>query len=333
MKEYTNGQDLPLSVAAWLAHDSYVPNPDIISATQLIKPVRKLILEKRITAGPASIKIIAEPTEVMGMMKSRKGTAVHASIESVWLNEDTRISSLMSLGYPEASARKFVVNVEPENLKKGDYPVYVERFCEREHDSGFWVGGTADFVLRGRLSDFKNTSTYSYADADKDRQYQLQGSIYRWAMPDIVTEDEMDIVEMYDDWTKAQSFRANYPPHQVIVKRIPLLNIKATDRYIHNKINLILENLDLDERDIEPCSDADLWRRSDVYKYYQNPDATGRSSGNFDTYEEAAARKREKGGVGRIDKVKGKAVACRFCDARPICSQAKTLAANGELDL
>lgn len=44
-------------------------------------------------------------------------------------------------------------------------------------------------------------------DAAKDVKYQLQGSIYRWAMPEIITEDEMDIIEMYDDWSAAMTFK------------------------------------------------------------------------------------------------------------------------------
>ena len=329
MAQYVNGQDLPISVALWLALDKYKSNPDIISATQLIKPLRQLILKNRMESAPG--KVVTTPIEIIGLMKSRKGTAVHESIENAWLDPELRAKGLAALGYTEDGINRFVVNVEPDLVKKGEIPVYVERFCERETPLGYYVGGTADFIVRARLSDFKNTSTYSYIDPTKDKQYQLQGSIYRWAMPDLVQDDDMDIIEMYDDWVKSKSFGKGYPPHPIMVKKIPLLNLKATERYICNKINLIEDHMNSPEPEIPYCTDEELWRRPDVYKYYKNPASTARSSGNFDTYEEAAQKHRADGSVGIIRTVKGVAVACLYCEARPICTQAATLTANGEM--
>lgn len=328
-KSYINGQDLPISVAAWLALDEYVSNPDIVSATQLLQSTRKLVLSYQ---AMHSSTIATTPADVMSMMKSRKGTAVHSAIESTWTDENKRRKALSALGYSDSSIDKFVVNVEPADLKKGQIPVYTERFCERTIGD-YAVGGTADFIIKGRLSDFKNTSTFSYNDPKKARDYQIQGSVYRWAMPDIITEDEMDIIEMYDDWSKARAFGSGYPSNPIEVRKIPLLSLTQTERFISNKIKDVAEALTLDEEDIDPCSDEELWRKSDTYKYYAKADAVGKSTKNFDNYKDALKHFNEAGAKGRIDHVKGEVVACRFCDAIGICSQAKRLIANGELRL
>lgn len=327
--QFTNSMDLPISVAAWLALDTYKANDERVSATQLLKPTRKLILEN---AMKSDTTLIPKLADVMSMMKSRKGTAVHNSIEQTWLIKENREKALAALGYSPSSIAKFVVNVEPEDLKPGQIPVYTERECAAELD-GYEIGGTADFIIKGRLSDFKNTSTYSYVDPVKDKNYSLQGSVYRWAMPHIVTDDTMDIIEMYDDWTAAKSYQNNYPPQPIMVKRIPLLNLKATERYIRTKLKEVTSSLALPIEQLPFCTDEDLWRRADTFKYYKNPTATGRSTNNFDTYADAQKKHREDGSVGRIDIVKGKAVACRFCAAINICNQAKILRNNGELDI
>lgn len=328
-KTYVNGHDLPISVAAWLAHDDYVSNPDIVSATQLLQSTRKLVLSFQ---AMNSTTIHTTPADVMSMMKSRKGTAVHNAIENTWTNGVKRIKALMALGYSEASAKKFVVNIEPEDLEKGQIPVYTERYCEREIGD-YAVGGTADFIIKGRLSDFKNTSTYSYMDETKAKAYQLQGSVYRWAMPDIITEDEMDIIEMYDDWTAARAFGSGYPSAPIIVRKIPLLSLPATERYISNKIKDVAAAIQMDEEDIPLCNDQELWRKEDTYKFYSKADATGKSTKNFSNYKDALKHFNEAGAKGRIDHVKGGVVACRFCDAIGICGQAKRLIASGELVL
>ena len=331
MTTHSNGQDLPISIAVWLAVDTYVPNHDIISATQLLKPVRKLVLAHRLkNKTPANIKV--EPIEIMDLMKSRKGTAVHEAIENAWLDASRREKGLKALGYSDSSIAKFKVNPKQNELKKGDIAIHTERFVERELD-GYWIGGTADFICKGRLSDFKNTSVYNFINPAKDRDYQLQGSIYRWADPKLITDDEMDIIEMYDDWSRANTYRKDYPSHPIMVKKIPLLNIPATERYANNKIDQILKYMNSPDTDIPQCTDEDLWRKATVYKYYSDPQATGKSTKNFDTYQEAKQHQISKGGVGRIDQVKGKVVACKFCDAYPICGQAKGYVLSGDLDI
>ena len=46
MRKYLNGTNVPLSVALFLADDNYDYEPNTISATALIRPIRQIILSK-----------------------------------------------------------------------------------------------------------------------------------------------------------------------------------------------------------------------------------------------------------------------------------------------
>ena len=322
--EYSNNHNLGLPIAVVLAADGYNHNDDVISVTQLIKPLRELILTERVR----NLNVPTADPDVINMYKSRVGTAIHAYAESVWLNEELRNAALVSLGIPKKTIEKIVVN--PEEVKKGQLPVYVEYTGYREI-LGYEIRGTADVIYFGRLGDYKKTSPLSYKDQAKNYKYSLQGSIYRWIMQDKIEEDTMSIFEMYEEWTPYKASDPNYPPAQVVEKVIPLLSLTDTERYIKNKIKELNKYFDVPDSEIPECSDEELWRRKPVFKYYKNPNSKTRSTGNFDTYEEAFARKEADGHVGIIEEIKSKAVACRFCPAFPICEQAKRLEQTGQL--
>ena len=325
---YSNRTNLPLPIAVMLAADGYDHNDDVVSVTKFIKPVRELILTDRVN--PKSV-IVQDP-DVLDMLKSRLGTATHAHLENVWLNEKVRTAALLSLGLPKKSVDKIVVN--PETLKKGDIPMYTEKTGFKEVE-GLVFRGTADIIFNYRLGDLKQTSTFSFRDPGKDHKYALQGSLYRWMMPDLIKEDSMDIYEVYLNWERFKSLQDpnGYPNEPVIVKNIPLMSIKETDRYVRNKIKLIDELYDAPDDDIPECTDEELWRKPPVYKYYVDPDKRARSSGNFSTYAEAQEKKHSKGDVGIIVEVKSKVGACKFCPALPACGQAKRYAQSGELEV
>ena len=321
---FTNGTNISLPMAVMLAADGYNHNEDVISVTQLIKPLRELILTDRIS----KLNVPTSDPDIISMYKSRVGTAIHAYAETVWLNEDLRNKGLDALGIPKKTRDKIVVN--PEKVKKGELAVYVEKTGYREI-LGYEIRGTADVIFFGRLGDYKKTSPLSYRDSAKNHKYALQGSIYRWIMHDLIIEDNMSIFEMYDEWTAFKTNDPNYPPAQVVEKNIPLLSLRDTEKYIKDKINSLNKYFDAPDDEIPECTDADLWRRKPVFKYYKDPTKKARSTGNFDTYEEAYARKSADGNVGVIDEVKSKAVACRYCPAFPICQQAKRLEQSGQL--
>lgn len=329
VQQYTNNADLPLSVAVWLATDSYNHDDSVVSVTRIIKPLRELILTERVD--PKTVVSMAP--DILSMQKSRVGTAVHTAIESAWLSPNLG-DVLYSLGFPKKTVNSIVINPDPNNVPKGKHPVYLEHTAFKTFmDLEF--RGSSDFIFQGRLTDFKNTSVYGFNDSAKDNLYMLQGSLYRWMSPHIITQAEMDIVQIYSDWSKMGYIRnpTGYPPNPIYVKKIPLMSIKDTEKYVKNKINLIDQYFDASQHEIPECTDVELWRKEPVYKYYKDPNSRSKSTRNYTNYADAIAHLRKDGNIGVVDTVKSKVVACRFCPALSVCDQAKGYLNTGELEL
>lgn len=323
MPAYTNNSNIPLSVAVWLAHDTYDHDnrENHISATSLLKPIRQLVLTKRVD------KSVNVP-DVAALIPSRTGTAVHDGLENAWVNNYKQ--GLSNLGIPDRVIDKVKVNPAPEDLTEDTIPVYLELRSEKEID-GFIISGKFDFVGEGRVEDLKNTSVYTYINKTNDDKYIMQGSIYRWLNPDIITRDEMAIQFIFKDWQATRTKEPKYPNASTLEYRLPLKTVAATESFIRGKIADIKKYIDTDEADIPECSDKDLWRKADVWKYYKNPEKMIRSTKNFDTQMAADLEASLKGGV--VVKKGGDVTACKYCDAFPVCKQKDRLIASGELIL
>lgn len=326
MSQYTNQTNLPTSIAVWLAHDTYDRQESGLSATTLMKPTRQIILSQRLPPGEGLI-------DVSGLIKSRIGSAIHDAIERAWTS-DKLASTLASLGVPDKTVKRILVNPEALPSGKPVIPIYLEKRVSKEV-LGVSVSGKFDFIADGRVHDFKTTSTFTYTSSSKDEDYILQGSIYRWLNPDLITDDIMSIIFIFNDWNKNRylSDKDNYPRAQIVSKDFKLLPEATVQKYVEDKISDIIACQNLDEPDLPRCTDKELWRREDTFKYYKNAGAVGRSTKNFDNYHEAQIRFIEDGSVGRIDTVKGTAQACLYCPAFTLCSQKDELIEAGELKL
>ena len=184
--EYTNHSNLPLSISVWLAQDDYDHDTreNVISATSLIKPLKQLIMSSRVEDSTKE--------DVVGLIPSRMGSAIHNGIESAWKNNYKE--NLAKLGYPKRVIERVRVNPSEDELKNDPdiIPVYLEIRSEREVD-GFIISGKFDFIGDGRLEDFKSTSVYTFMSGSNDEKYILQGSIYRWLNHDKITRHDMAI--------------------------------------------------------------------------------------------------------------------------------------------
>ncbi len=91
---YTNNAGIDLAAAVWLAHDDYdySDDPNTISVTSLIRPVRQTILKSRLPAEARSV-------DLSELVASRVGQAVHASSENAWKYHYR--TSMEKLGYPK----------------------------------------------------------------------------------------------------------------------------------------------------------------------------------------------------------------------------------------
>jgi len=322
MSKYLNRSNVPLSMAVFLATDNYDYEPGVISVTKLIKPLRQIILAGRVPAAEAKV-------DIAGLVKSRMGQAIHDSIEQAWLKNYKQ--SMKDLGYPEKVIARVRVNPDPKTVKDGDIPVYLEQRKYREV-FGKKVSGKFDMVADGRVEDFKTTSTFTWVNGTKDADYRLQGSLYRWLAPDIITDDTMAINFLFTDYMPARATNdPKYPQSPTPQKLIPLMSLDETDAFVKNKLRVIETFKDAPEEDLPLCSNDELWQKPPVWKYYKNPQKLGRATKNFEDKQEAYNRLAADGGKGVVIEQPGEVQACKYCPAFPVCSQKDSLIAQALL--
>lgn len=322
-RKYTNTGDIPLSLAVWLAHDKYDHDDrsNHISATSILKPIRQLVLINRVDKQQ-------NLTDLGSLMASKFGTAIHDSIEDSW--NTNAIQSLIDMGIPKRVAENIVVNPDPDQDLEGKTPVYLEQRVEKEVD-GFVISGKFDFVGDGRVEDFKTTSVFTYINKTNDDKYIKQGSIYRWLNPNIITRDDMAIQFIFTDWSSSRaSYEKNYPKSRHVEYRLELMSEAATEAMIRTKIAEIKKYWDMPEANLPECTDEDLWKKPTVWKYYKKADAK-RATKVYEKQAEAEVKAAMEGGI--VKEFPGEVVACRYCDAFPVCTQKDKYIQSGELKM
>ena len=322
MSKYSNTSAVPLSLGVFLASDHYDYEADTISATSLIKPLRQIVLGGRVPTTDAVVDLV-------NMVPLRLGTAIHDAIENAWKNNYQ--GALTAMGVPQKVIDKIKINPKPEELTEDTIPIYMEQRAYKTVGN-YKISGKFDFIGDGRVEDFKSTGVFTAMNNTNDEKYILQGSIYRWLNPTLITRDEMAIQYIFTDWSamRARNEEA-YPKQRIQQKILPLKSINEIDAFIKNKLNQIDKYMDAPESDIPLCTDEDLWRSAPVFKYYKNPAKTTRSTKNFDTRQEAYVRLAEDGGVGIVIEQPGTVTACKYCQAFSICSQKDDLINAGDL--
>lgn len=318
-------------MAVFLANDDYDydPRPNSISATGLLKSVRQTILATRL------IEKVVE-MDISQLVPASVGSAIHDGVEKAWMNKKYK-KAMIKLGYPVAMIEKIRVNPSAEQLKMrpDTIPVYIEQRREREID-GFIIRGKFDFVGDGTLEDHKTTGVFGYMEGSNNENYRIQGSIYRWLNPDIITSDRMFINYTFTDWSALRATiekKKGYPEFRMMSVPITLMTIEETEKFIRNKIAIVKTNIKKLEADLPLCTKEELWQKATTYKYYKNPKLKTRSTKNFTTFAEAQMRVIKDGSVGVVDIIPGQVKRCLYCSAAPICSQAKQLIADGALEI
>jgi hypothetical protein len=322
--KYLNISDVPLALRPFLAKDHYDYNedPDTISATTLLKPIRQIVLTPRVPPGDGLISL-------PDMLSSRMGTAIHTSIEDSWTKDLAQ--SLDYLGTPKSVVEKIIVNPLKEDLKPDSIPIYLEQRLSKK--LGKWtITGKFDFIGEGMVQDFKTTSVWTYRNQSNNEKYTQQGSIYRWLDPELITNSHMQVNYIFMDWSSAMQKRdPKYPPNRIMAQTFPLMSITETEQFIKSKLSLIEQYMNAKEEDIPRCTDAELWRSDPVYKYYKNKQNTTKSTKNFDNQSDAYQRLAEDNNIGMVITVPGEVKACKYCPAFAVCSQKDDLIASGDL--
>jgi hypothetical protein len=324
MQTINNNSGLSLAMAVWLAHDTYTngkeafPDQNVISATSLLKSTRQLILTQRT---PQEENVV----DVMDMLASRFGHAIHDSIETAW--KDGYGPAMKRLGMPQKMIDKVRINPTTKEAEGDIIPVYLEQRYFREitvDGHKIIISGQLDQSINGELNDTKTTSAFSYTNRSKEEDYRIQGSIYRWLRPDIITSDVMKIQLVFTDWQRSQAkINPNYPQNRLVEFPIQLMSLEDTEKWIKFKIREIASNQDLPEDQIIRCTDKELWKSDPQFKYYSDPKKAaegGRSTKNFPSYP-AAAMYCSKQGKGVVVTIPGQVKACGYCAGFESCTQ------------
>lgn len=325
---YTNYNNIPLVLAVWLAaNDGYdlKKAPHVISATSLMKPTKSLILSERVAESNE------EPTiDVADLVASRLGTAVHTAAEVAWLY--SRDVGMRNMGIPQKVIDQIRLNPdEPSNDPQFD--IYLEQRTSKA--VGKWViSGKFDFVENGRVKDIKTTKTYNWIKGSNDEKYRIQGSIYRWLNPDIITDDFVDILMIFTDWTPLKAMTdKDYPKSNIMVRTLPLMSIEETDRWVKNQLARIEQYEGKHQNEMPACTPEEIWMDPPKYAYYKNPKGA-KATRVYDTPQEANAHKARDGVPGsKVVKREAEPKFCKFCDGRSICLQAEGYIAEGILKL
>lgn len=325
MSILTNINNISLSMAVWLAFDEYTngaeehPGENVISATALLKPTRKMILEAR--ADPSDA-----PLDVADLIPSRRGHAFHDSIEHAW--KHGHASAMKRLGYPQKVIDRVRINPTPDELSPDIFPVYLEQRHFRPimvDGHKIIISGKFDQIINGEINDTKSTSTFTAMHGNKEEDYRIQGSIYRWINPELVTSDLIRVQYIFTDWQRAQArINKEYPQQPLQEFTVDLMSLRETEAWIASKVREILSNQGKDEPDIIPCSDKDLWMSDPVFKYYSDPAKAaqgGRSTKNFPNYPAAAQHLSKMKGKGVIVEVRSEPKACGYCRGFTACTQ------------
>lgn len=321
--KYTNTTNIPLPLAIWLASDSYMyaKTANEISATTLMKSPRYIIATRRAMFPEqfkSSLKLEPELLrtllleDISNKIASRMGTAIHSAIDQAITGN--HVNALTDLGYEANVINKILINPEPDKVNKESITFYTENRMYKDI-LNFSISGQYDVVINGELHDIKTTSTFTYTNGLKDKDYIIQGSIYKWLNPELVTGSNIVINFLFTDWSKNYALsREDYPKCRALGKSYELWSLDKTESYIKDKLNTINQYWEAPLEEIPCCTEDQLYSSKPVYKYYKGGYAEGkRSTKNFDTHVEATLYRGTHNNVGEIIVNKGAPFYCPCC--------------------
>ncbi len=322
----TNRANVPLPLAVWLAADDYdlIPRPNVISATSLLKPLKCIVLTQKIEQAN-----IGSDIDLMDLVASRMGSAMHSAAEFAWINNLT--PALTALGIPAMGQQTLRVN--PNEVDPAYHNIFIEQRVERKLGE-FIISGKYDFVENGRVKDIKTTGVYNWIHGGNDNKYAWQGSIYRWLDPKRIVDDVMDVMFIFTDWSIHGSSREKrYPAHRVMTRTLPLKPLPEVEHFMTVKTRNIRDYRGKPEKDLPRCTPEELWQQPTKWAYFKDPNKRARATKIYENQHQAMARQSEDGHVGIVERRPGKVKFCAYCSGRPICQQAEQYIQQGLLEI
>jgi hypothetical protein len=321
MADITNKARLEIAPALWLLEDFYDYNPDphVISATGLLSPVRPIILASQAANDDH------HSMDVLDLVGSRMGSALHDSLEDCWKDVNRVRAGLKQLKIPQKVIDRVRINPNKLDLVTNPLliPIYIENRASKK--LGKWtISGKYDLVFDGEVQDYKSCSAWAYVFDSNSADYILQGSIYRWLNPDKITKDTVRIHYIFTDWSKSKALqdKKSYPQTRILSREYRLKPMDWIESFMRNKLDTLESLLHAKQKDLPLCTPEELWQKDTKYKYYKNPNNTARSTANFDVEQHAQTRWADDGGVGKVITVPGEVVRCKYCNSMEVCEQA-----------
>ena len=315
-----------MPLAVWLAADDgydLIYDPKKISATTLLKPVRSVVLERRLLE-----KNIEGVTDIADVVASRVGQAVHTAAEVSWLYH--RHVALTNLQIPQKVIDRIRLNPENED-EPNIIPIYIEQRSEKIFGD-FIVSGKFDFVYEARVRDIKTTKTYNWIHGGNDTKYAIQGSIYRILNPEIIRDDYMEVMFLFTDWSPLKALAdKDYPQTNCKSRVLPLMSIVETETYIMERLDAIRTAQTLPENKLPRCTPEELWQKPTKWAFYKDATKTARATKLYDNPGDAIARNATQGNTGLVVERPSEPKFCYYCPARAACTQAAEFENQGLL--
>lgn len=316
--KYVGHENLHPFLKAMLAYNDYdySDDPTNISTTSLMKPTHMVALER-------FNKDTSKEINLEGMIPSVMGNAMHSLLENALDATD------------EATWKQFGIP-KPEKLE-----VRQEERVIRTA-KGYTVTGKFDMLYmydgsEWHLADLKTMSVWALMidPIKKKEEFIKQLSIYRWLNHDKDIADRAEILYWYTDWSKMDSIRQagrGYPQSRIGHLEISLWSLDVTEKYVHDQLTaLIAATKSLETKGVTgtKCSEVELWKTENTFKYYKNPKKTDRATKNFDNYNDAHARYMKDGSIGTVIEVSGEIKRCKYCSVTAFCPDYATYKALG----
>ena len=307
--KYTNNFGFPPFVVDWLKFDEYDFDPEVYSATRLLRPTRMIVLEKR-----HNNELEIDITEVVA---SRYGTALHDSIEKLKFKNALQ-------------EHRFFCEVDGQMIS-GKPDILEERFWKKGYKPVTKLKKGKEY----NLWDIKSTSVWTFIYGSRDVDHLKQLSQYRYmVMHDkenegLLVSRDAKIIYMFTDHSRSKARQGgDYPKHRIAIKDVKLMTTEETEVFIRGKLGHINHFMDTPEQELPECTREDLWQGDDKWAVIKR----GRKSAVkvYDNEEDASDRVVQEGeNIHWVEKRPGKVNRCNYCNVSPWCSQFKMLKEEG----
>jgi len=270
----------------WLKFDEYDRDSNTITATEINRPLRSNILEKRYWD---KLEI-----DIDELIASRYGTAIHDSFEKIKLKDCLQEQRLRTIVNNKVITGKFDI-------------------LQKEKDETY------------TLVDIKSTSCWTWIYGSKKDDYVDQLSIYRFLgeKSGFKINAKAKILYVFTDWKKADSLtNKDYPQKRLLESEITLKEVDDVENEIKHYISLLNAYEKTADNDLPYCTADELWKTDDTFAVIKD----GLKKAKRVLNSEQDAKEYINGDTTlKIEKRLGKVKRCAYCNVKSVCNQYKQL--------